>query len=173
MIRDPESALPSVVKRSARPANVWIGEARPRWVSHTSSRFGSATVMTQLSAVRYSAGRFPCLSLVLRSAVEGGSALVGALCIATRSAHAYSDADEQFLTVVADRVAWVIDGMRARGYLNGEPARLNGSDGTGRPGRHGARHGPTREGSPFSQIPLLKTSSAKGSLDGASRSGGL
>ena len=132
VIRDPESALPSVVKRSARRANVWIGEARPRWVSDSqqSLRLGDCDD----AAV----GRFdtvPDGSHVCRSfcgvPLRVALAPVGALCIATRSAHAYSDADEQFLTVVADRVAWVIDGMRARGYLNGEPARSNGSDGTG------------------------------------------
>ena len=74
VIRDPESALPSVVKRSARRANVWIGEARPRWVSDSqqSLRLGDCDDAV-CRAVRHSAGRFPCLSLVLRSAVEGGS----------------------------------------------------------------------------------------------------
>ena len=154
---------------------MWIGEARPRWVSNhqQSLRLGDCD---DAAVGRFDAmpdGSHVCRSFCgvpLRVAL----APVGALCIATRSAHAYSDADEQFLTVVADRVAWVIDGMRARGYLNGEPARSTGRMGPAHPwpARSSTRPN-TRRIHSFSQIPLLKTSSAKGLLDGVSRSGGL
>jgi formate hydrogenlyase transcriptional activator len=54
---------------------------------------------------------------------------VGALCVARRSAHAYSDADERFLTVVADRVALAIDGMHAQGDVDTQLCRLNAPEG--------------------------------------------
>ena len=52
---------------------------------------------------------------------------VGALCVATRAARAYCDADEEFLTVVADRVALVIDELLSRGRLDSKPGRANAS----------------------------------------------
>jgi len=55
---------------------------------------------------------------------------VGALCVATRAVHAYSDADERFLTLVADRVALVVEGLFARGHLGTEGGRSSPQDGT-------------------------------------------
>ncbi len=129
---DPDSAQPPVIGRSTRRgANVWIDEVRSRWVSEHQRplRLGDSD---DAAAGRFGTkvgGAQVCRSFCgvpLRVALRP----VGALCIATRSVHAYSDADERFLTVVADRVALVVDGWLARGHLDAELGRSHAPEGT-------------------------------------------
>jgi formate hydrogenlyase transcriptional activator len=116
---DPDSAQSSVFGRSTRRgATVWTDDARSRWVSdhQQTLRLGDSDD----AAVERFGTRADCAQICrsfcgvpLRVALRP----VGALCVATRAPHAYSDADERFLTVVADRVALAVDGLRARGYV--------------------------------------------------------
>jgi formate hydrogenlyase transcriptional activator len=130
---DPDSAQPAVFGRSTRMgANVWIDETRCRWVSEHQQplRLGNTDdVAVEQGGAAMAGGAHVCRSFCgvpLRVALRP----IGALCVATRSVHAYSDADERFLTVVADRVALAVDGLLARGHLNTERGRPYEPDGT-------------------------------------------
>jgi formate hydrogenlyase transcriptional activator len=127
-----DSALASVRGPSARRrANVSTDEARPRWVSNyqQSLRVGDCDDAAVGPADTRADAPQVCRSFC-GVPLKVSFRPVGALCVATRSLHAYSDADERFLTVVADRVALVIDGLCARGYLATEPGRPNATDRT-------------------------------------------
>jgi formate hydrogenlyase transcriptional activator len=119
-----DSARPPVFSRSTHQgANVWTDDARSRWVSERQQplRLGDSDE----AAVGAHVCRSFC-GVPLRVAHRP----VGALCLATRSTHAYSDDDERFLTVVADRLALVVDGLLARGHLDIEVGRSYALDGT-------------------------------------------
>jgi formate hydrogenlyase transcriptional activator len=126
ILRDaPDSAKPAVFGRSTRRGpNMWTDEARSRWVAEHQQplRLGDSDEAAVERCRTTADGAHVCRSFCgvpLRVALRP----LGALCVATRSAHAYSDADERFLMVVADRVALVVDGLLARGHLDTERGR--------------------------------------------------
>src|SRR6266446_4955247 len=152
ILRDaPDSAQAPVVGRSTRRGTiVWTDDARSRWVSEHQHplRLGDSDEAAVGRFGTKADGGHVCRSFCgvpLRVALRP----VGALCVATRSVHAYSDADERFLTVVADRVALVVDGLRARGHLDTERSRSYAPDG---PTASLARTGP--ETAKFSKGPV-------------------
>jgi formate hydrogenlyase transcriptional activator len=160
MRRDaPDSARPPVFGRSTRRgANVCTDEARSRWVSEHQQplRLGDSDDAAVERLGPRADGAHVCRSFCgapLRAALRP----VGALCVATRSAHAYSDADERLLTVVADRVALVVDGLLARGHLATELGRSYAADATASSlagsGLEAAKlsKGPVRLGDPVSE----------------------
>src|SRR5438552_8853541 len=128
----PDSAQAPVVGRSTRRGtNVWTDDARSRWVSEHQHplRLGDSDDAAVGRFGTKADGGHVCRSFCgapLRVALRP----IGALCIATRFVHAYSDADERFLTVVADRVALVVDGLLARGQLDTLRGRPDAPDGT-------------------------------------------
>jgi len=128
---DPDSAESSVFGRSTRRgANVWTDDGRSRWVSDHQQplRLGDSDDAAVERVGTRADGALVCRSFCgvpLRVALRP----VGALCVATCAPHAYSDADERFLTVVADRVALAADGLRARGRAGTARGRST-SDGT-------------------------------------------
>src|SRR6266478_1788089 len=129
---DCDSAQPSLFGRiTRRGASVWTDESRSRWVLEHQQplRLGDCDDAAIGRFGTRADGAQVCRSFCgvpLRVALRP----VGALCVATRSVHAYSDADERFLTVVADRVALVVDGLLARGQLDTERGRSSAPDGT-------------------------------------------
>src|SRR5713101_3927887 len=96
---DPDLAQRSVFGRSTRRgANVWTDEARSRWVSEHQQplRLSDSDDAAVGRFGTRADGAHVCRSFCgvpLRVALRP----VGALCVATRSTHAYSDADERFL----------------------------------------------------------------------------
>jgi formate hydrogenlyase transcriptional activator len=124
---------PTVFGRSTLlGVKVWTDEARSRWVSEHQQplRLGDSDDGAVGRFGRRAGDAQVCRSFCgvpLRVALRP----VGALCVATRSVHAYSDADERFLRVIADRVALVVDGLLARGHVGTEPGRASAGDGAG------------------------------------------
>jgi formate hydrogenlyase transcriptional activator len=136
---DPGSADHTSSQSARADASIRIDEAQCHWVLNHQQplRLGNTGngAVARFGATPEAVGE--CRSFCgvpLRLALRRS----GALCLATRSVHAYSDADERFLVAVAERVGLAVDGWLERDHMNTEfgqsnaPARTTGSlTGTG------------------------------------------
>jgi formate hydrogenlyase transcriptional activator len=126
-----QSGEPAVARSAGAGMTAWTDEGRCRWVwEHQQPlRLGNTDDLAVGQCGTAADGARVCRSFCgvpLRVALGP----LGALSIATRSVHAYSDADERFLTLVADQVALAVEGLLERDEVDTGRDRLNAPDGT-------------------------------------------